>query len=103
MINKQAMAYRKALKLLDAGRDEEAMVTLNNVIEESQAERDNLNLVRSACVLGEYFFKNENFAEAKINLELVINAAVDEDEADILAFEIGLAKELYEKLPENKK
>lgn len=88
------LEFTKALRLLDAGRDEEAVVLLNSILEESRQENDPVNLVRSSCVLGEYYFNAGNLMEAKKNLEITTSAEVDEDQADIVDYELSQAREM---------
>jgi predicted negative regulator of RcsB-dependent stress response len=88
------LEFTKALRLLDANRNDEALALLNTIQEQSREENDPVYFVRSGVVLGEYYFQNGNLAEAKKLLEMVTGTEVDEDQADILDFEINQAKEL---------
>ena len=92
------LEFTKALRLLDVSRDEEAVALLNNILEESRQENDTIHLVRSSCVIGDYSFNAGNLPEAKKNLEIATSAEVDEDQADILDYELNQAKELLESI-----
>jgi predicted negative regulator of RcsB-dependent stress response len=93
------LEFTKALRLLDANRDDEALALLNTILEQSREENDPLYIVRSGCVLGEYYFNDGNLAEAKKYLEIVTSTDVDEDQAEILDYEINQAKELLSNIP----
>lgn len=92
------LQFAKALRLLDANRNEEAVTLLNTILEESKQENDLVHMIRSCCVLGEYYFNTGNLQEAKKYLEIAANTAMDDDQAAILDYEINHARELLTSL-----
>lgn len=92
------LEYTKALRLLDAEREEEAIALLERVQLESMHENDMVHFVRSSLVLGEFFFNLGDVDGAQRNLEMVIEAILDEDDAELLDMEVNQARELLNNL-----
>ena len=89
--------FTKALRLLDASREEDAVALLNQILNQSLEESDTIYAVRSSCALGEYYLSKGQLPEAREKLNITIGTAVDEDEAEILSFEIDHARELLQR------
>lgn len=94
----QNLEYIKALHLLDAAREEEAITLLEKVQIESVQADDMVHLVKASLVLGEFFFNIGDVDAASRNLEMVIEAVLTEEEAELLDVEVNQARELLNNL-----
>lgn len=92
------LEYTKALHLLDAEREEEAITLLEKVQIASVQENDMVHLVKASLVLGEFFFNIGDGDAAGRNLEMVIEAVLTEEEAELLDVEVNQARELLHNL-----
>jgi hypothetical protein len=94
--------FTKALRLLDAQKDSDAINILKSILEESIQSNDNEYIVRSSCVLSEYFFINQNFEFARKYIDYYSKLELDSDEEDMLEYEINRIKEITLELDKNK-
>ncbi|WP_343691609.1 hypothetical protein [Chitinophaga sp.] len=92
------LEYNKAIRLLDAGREEEALLLLEKVLLSSIQKNDQVHVVRASVVLGEYFFNLGDEEAAGRNLERAIEAILTDDEAEELDYELNQARELLNNL-----
>jgi|GEM_PF-949659 len=88
----------KAIRLLDHRRNDEAIVLLQTIIEESVTESDELHHVQAVCILGGYWFEQGDLQQAKKLLEKVSNIAIADELDDLLAYEFSRAKELLNEI-----
>ncbi|OMP76291.1 MULTISPECIES: hypothetical protein [Chitinophaga] len=92
------LEYNKAIRLLDEGREEEALQLLEKVLLNSMQNDDQVHVVRSSVVLGEYFFNIGDEEAAGKNLERAIEAILTDEEAEELDWELNQARELLNNL-----
>lgn len=81
----------KALRLLDIEKYDEAEKILLELSENS----DIYTSTSANCILGELYFEDNNFQEAKKYMEKVKNVLVEDD---ILDYEKSIATEILDKL-----
>lgn len=91
---KRELAFNKALRLLDMGREEDALSILADILAESQREKDAIHVIRSSCVLGQYYYNTGRMPEAREHLEMVLCTTVPGEQNDTLDYERNVAKEL---------
>lgn len=85
--------------MLDRGRNEEAILLLKDLFQSKKSIPDNINLIKAATIIGEYYCGLCNKSEARIWLMEVQNiAAADADMEDVVGYEINLSKELLQTL-----
>ena len=96
MKNSLNIQFQKCLLLLDKNRNDEAKEMLLQIISKAAESGDELNSIRSCAVLGEVYFLENDFENAKKYLQ---EAVIDnEDFDDLLDFEKNQAKETLEKI-----
>ncbi|MBC9930161.1 hypothetical protein [Chitinophaga qingshengii] len=74
--------FKKALRLLDIGRTEEASGILHDIITHIDQEQHPLLFIRASCALGELLFINGETAAARKHLLNVMHTLPDDDIAD---------------------
>lgn len=91
--------FNKALRLLDIGKVDKAVQILKDLLIKSQEEKDDLYFIRVNCILGEIYFENEYFSDAKHHLTNVISTKCSND---LVNYEKNITKELLHKIDTNK-
>ncbi len=87
--------FNKALRLLDFGKVEIALDILNEIIIETQKEKNTLFFIRANCVLGELLFLNGEIEKARQHLLNVVNTAY---ENDIVDYEKSVASDMLNQI-----
>ena len=91
--------FYKALRLLDKGVVDRAVELLKEINVASVEEDDTLYIVKTSCVLGEYYLSENQTEVGRGYLKKVIDCSeADEDIRDILDYEISRAEELLNEI-----
>lgn len=85
----------KALLLLDRGKTSEAEASLRTALRELGSVKDDANIIRAACILGELLYTEGRDEEARPFLERAASSVRDDD---VLDYEIKRAAELLHAL-----
>jgi tetratricopeptide (TPR) repeat protein len=74
--------FNKSLRFLDLGRTEQAIEILETLILDAAAQADQRCFIQASCVLGEVFFAQGKYDEAKPHLLNVANVSFEDDLLD---------------------
>lgn len=99
--SRQEQKIQKALLLLDSGREEEAVHLLKRFLQDASLDEagELLSAVRSAAILGDYYYQISDKKEAHYWMSYVIALSTKNEELeDVAGYEISSAKSVLEEL-----